>query len=261
MIKKLLLTASLFISSMQVMQAQNSLVDQFKFDEGTILVGMAADYNTDRSYDKYNFFIRDLKSIENAKLSLELGYELDNKTTDQNHFMIYAIKDKKIVDQWLVNPRLYNVFHNGIAYSFDADKLANLAANFPLEYDVEVKQFKSQKEYAKAKKLLDMDPKVYLLYDPIFDYEGYFEVSLKKDETLNSAKEGEAYLRNLANAITKKPVYITYALNEQNIKDQSQMTMIVAGPEDLYKKLKVEGHTKSEWKPEVFEATIVRTKL
>ncbi|MBS7331973.1 hypothetical protein [Faecalibacter bovis] len=260
MIRRLLLATSLFVSSINIVQAQQTLIDKVNFDEKTILVGMAADYNTDKSYEKYNFFINDAKSISGIKLNLEHGYELENKVTDSNHFMIYAIKDRKIVDQWLVNPRLYNVFNNGIAYSFDADKLENIAKQFPFEYEIELKTFKSEKEYLKAKKAIDLDQKVFLLYEPVFDYEGTFEVSIKKDETFKTPADAETYLRDLVKPTTKKNVIITYALNEKNLKDPSQMTMIVAGPEEVYKKIKIVGHEKSEWKPEIFEATVVRKK-
>lgn len=260
MIKRFLLTASLILSSVNSVQAQQTIIDKVTFDDKTILVGMAADYNSDKSYEKYNFFIKDVKSIQGIKLNLEHGYELENKVTDANHFMIYAIKDRKIVDQWLVNPRLYNVFNNGIAYSFDADKLENIAKQFPFEYEIELKTFKSQKEYLKAKKAIDIDQNIFLLYEPVFDYEGTFEVSIKKDDKMKTASDAETFLRALVKPTTKKNVVITYALNEKNIKDPSQMTMIIAGPEDVYKKIKLEGFEKSEWKPEVFEATIVRKK-
>ena len=260
MIKRFLLATSLFVSSITIVQAQQTILDKVNFDDKTILVGMAADYNTDKSYEKYNFFINDVKSINGIKLNLEHGYELDNKVTDANHFMIYAIKDRKIVDQWLVNPRLYNIFNNGIAYSFDADKLENIAKQFSFEYEIELKKFKSEKEYLKAKKIIDLDQKVFLLYEPVFDYEGTFEVSIKKDEKFKNATDAEAFLRELTKSTTKKNVVITYALNEKNLMDQSQMTMIIAGPEDVYNKIKLVGYEKSEWKPEVFEATIVRKK-
>lgn len=260
MIKRFLLATSLFISSINIAQAQQTIIDNVTFDDNTILVGMAADYNSDKSYEKYNFFINDVKSINGVKLNLEHGYELDNKVTDANHFMIYAIKNRKVVDQWLVNPRLYNIFNNGIAYSFDADKLENIAKQFPFEYAIELKTFKTEKEYLKAKKAIELDQKVFLLYEPVFDYEGTFEVSIKKDEKYKTPAEAEAYLRELVKPTTKKNVIITYALNEKNLMDPSQMTMIIAGPEDVYKKIKIVGHEKSEWKPEIFEATLVRKK-
>jgi len=258
MIKHILLIASLGFSS--VVFSQQTLIDKVTFDSKTVLVGMANDYNTDKTYDQYNFFLDDASKIENIKLNLEYGYELNEKVTDSNHFMIYAIKDRKIIDQWLVNPKLYNVFHNGIAYSFDADKLQAIAEKHPLKFEVENKQYKNQKEFIKAKKELEKDTSIFLMYEPEFNYEGSFEISLKRTDEISDAQKAEEYLRNIASKITKKKVLISYALSEKNIMDPSQFTMIVAGDESIYSKFKVDDATISEWKPEINEAIIVKKK-
>ena len=259
MIKKLFLAASLLYTTVSFAQV-STLIDKVNFDQGTILVGMASDYNQDKTYDKYNFYIDNVQKINGIRLELEHGYELSNKVTDQNHFMIYAIKDRKIVDQWLVNPRLHNVFNNGIAYSYDADKLKRIAEKFPFEYEVERRTYQNEKEYKKNLKTLNLDSSIFLLYEPNFEFEGTFEVSIKKDEKFTNATEAEVYLRDLSKKLTKKNVVISYALNEENLRNPSQMTMIVAGPKVLFDKMNLEGHTKSEWKPEIFEAIIVRKK-
>lgn len=259
MIKKLFLAATLLCSTATFAQV-STIIDKVKFDNGTILVGMASDYNQDKTYDKYNFYIDNIQKIEGIKLELEHGYELSNKVTDQNHFMIYAIKDRKIIDQWLINPRLHNVFNNGIAYSYDADKLQRIAEKFPFEYEVERRNYTNEKEYKKNLKTLNADRSVFLLYEPNFEFDGTFEVSIKKDEKFKNATDAELHLRELAKKITKKNVVISYALNEKNLRDASQMTMIVAGPKDLYNKMELNGFEKTEWKSEIFEAIIVRKK-
>lgn len=256
MIKRFLIAAVCFVSSQSF--AQETIIDKLNFDDQTILVGMASDYNTDRTYDKYNFFIDNAAKLNAVKLNLEHGYELDNKVSDQNHFMIYAIKNKKIVDQWLVNPRLYNVFHEGIAYSFDADKLENIAKVNPLNFKAEKKEFKSQKEYAKVKKEMDKDSSIFLVYEPDFSFEGSYEVTLKKDDKIDSAKAAEEYLRNLLKTATKKNFVVSYALNEKNLMDRSQFTMVIAGPKDVYEKAKIPNAEKSEWTPDVYEAIFVK---
>lgn len=259
MIKRFLTAAVCLVSSQTF--AQETIIDKLNFDDQTILVGMASDYNTDKSYDKYNFFIDDATKLNAVKLNLEHGYELDNKVSDQNHFMIYAIKNKKIVDQWLVNPRLYNVFHEGIAYSFDADKLENIAKNYPLNFKVDKKTFKNQKEYSKVKKELDKDSSIFLVYEPDFSFEGSYEIVLKKDDKIDTAKAAEEYLRHILKAVTKKNFVVSYALNEKNLIDRSQFTMIVAGPKDIYEKAKIPNAEKGEWVPEVYEAIFVKKTL
>lgn len=259
MIKRILIAAVCFVSSQMI--AQQTIIDEVNFDDQTILVGMASDYNTDNSYEKFNFFIDDASKLNAVKLNLEHGYEIENKVTDQNHFMIYAIKNKKIIDQWLVNPRLYNVFHNGIAYSFDADKLENISKNHPLKFDVEKKQFKNQKEYTKLKKDIEKDSSIFLIYEPDFTFEGSYEISLKKDDKIATAKDAEEYLRGVLKNYTKKNFVVSYALSEKNILDRSQFTMIIAGPKDIYEKMKLDNAEKTSWVPDVYEAVYVKKKF
>jgi len=258
MIKKILLAATCIAST--VVSAQQTIIDKLNFDDKTILVGMASEYNTDSTYSKYNFYIDNANKLNNIRLNLEHGYELENKVTDQNHFMIYAIKDRKIIDQWLVNPRLYNVFHNGIAYSFDADKLENIAKGNPLNFSVEKMQYKNQKEYQKAKKEFDKNHAIFLMYEPNFTYEGGFEVSVKKSDQIKDAQQAENLVKSLIQPLTKKEVSVNYGLNEKNLLDRSQFSIYVASPKLVYDKFKLEGAEIGEWIPEVYEAIIVKKK-
>ena len=258
MIKKLLLVFTLFASMISF--AQQVIIDKLNLDDNSILVGLASDYNTDKSFDKYNFIIDNPSKLKDIKLNFEHGYELDNKVTDENHFMIYVIKDRKIIDQWLVNPKLYNVFYNGIAYSFDADKLEEIAAKYPLKVAYERQSFKNEKEYKKVKKELDKDDSILIMYEPSFVFEGDFEVSLPKDETITSVEKAEEYINNLVKALTKKEYSVSYALNEKNLMDRSQFTIVVSGPKAVYDKIKLEKGEKGEWIPEVYEAFIAKKK-
>lgn len=257
---KIIALIASFGLSFTFLNAQQSLVDKVKFEPGTILVGMASEYNSDNEFDKYNFFVDDATRFNEAKLNLEYGYELSSKVTDQNHFMIYAIKDRKIIDQWLVNPRIYNVFHNGIAYSFNADQLQVLAEKNPLNIEIIKKTFANEKDFNRYKKEIQNDRSIFLVYEPNFTYEGYFEVEFQKNEEINEPIQAEDYLRNLVKGITKKNVNISYALNEKNLTNPKQITMIVFGTEELYKKIKLEKGVKGGWNPDVYEAVMVKKK-
>ena len=254
--KKILLAVTLLTSVFTL--AQQAIIDNIKFDNETILVGMASDYNVDKAYDKYNFLIDNSTKLDKVKLYLEHGYELNNKVADENHFMIYAIKNKKIVDQWLVNPKYYNVFYNGEAYSFDADKLEEIAKNYPLDVRIEKKIFKDEKEYKKAKKLFDKNEFIILMYEPSFVFEGSFEISVKKNDKITNAQEAEKYVSDLVTNITKKKTSISYALNEQNLMDRSQFSFVVSGPKAVFDKLNSAGVEKGSWIPEIYEAIIIK---
>jgi len=256
MMKKILFTA-VFLTSV-ISFSQQTIIENVKFDDNTILVGMASDYNTDKTYDQLNFILDEPHELKDVQLNLEHGYELNTKLTDENHFMIYAIKDRKIVNQWLVNPKLYNVFYNGVAYSFDADKLKEIAEKYPLKVLINRQSFKNEKEYKKIKKELDKDQSILLVYEPSFMYEGSYELSLKKDDKITNVEQAEAYVKDLVAPLTKKEVLVSYILNEKNLMDRSQITLSVAGPKIVYDKLKTDLGEKGEWIPEVYEAIIVK---
>lgn len=259
MIRKFLWAATLLFSSMSWAQVQ-TLVDDLKLDQQTILVGMASDYNKDKTYEKYNFIISDYTKIDGMKSHLEHGYALTQKVTDENHFMIYAVQDQKVVDQWLINPRLYNVFHNGEAYSFNVDQLDYIAEHYPLKYEVIQQKYKNEKEFLKAKKAMRHDVSIFIAQEPEFLVEGSFEVTFQKDEQFKTPQDVETYLQSLVKGLTKKQFFVSYALNEINFTNPSQMTMLVAGPEEVFKKIKLEKATKGEWVPQVYEATYFKKK-
>ena len=133
MIKQILLTATITLSSFTTAQV-TSMINDKNVDQTTKVYGMASLNDTQKMYDKYNFILENSAAIQQVKPLLEYGYQTDNMQAQENGMMIYMVKDKKIVDQWLVNPAFYNVFHDGAAFSYNADQLSTLAEKHPLIY-------------------------------------------------------------------------------------------------------------------------------
>ena len=257
MIKQLLLTATIGFSTFATAQI-TSMINDKNVDQQTKVYGMAPLADETKMYEKFNFMLENNEATQFAQPLLEYGYQSSNMQAQENGVMVYMVKDKKIVDQWLVNPRYYNVFHDGIAYSFDADKLSVIAQKHPLLYKEEKKQFKNEKEYKKVRASSFSDPYNLIITEPDFTFEGYFEVEFPKNEQFQTPESVEAYLKPMIEKITKKKFEVNYALSEKNILDRSQFTMNIIGEENVFKKLKLENVKKGDWQTFDFDAIIYR---
>lgn len=257
MIKQLLLTITIACSSFATAQV-TSMIDAKNVDASTKVYGMASLSDEAKTYNKYNFSLENSTAIQFAKPLLEYGYQSSNMQAQDNGFMVYMVKDKKIVDQWLINPIFYNVFRDGVAYTYDADKLAVIADKYPLIFSEDKRQFKTEKEYQKQRQALFADPYNLIIDEPDFTYEGYFEVQFPKNEQFKNVEAVDAYLRPIVEKLTKKKFNVSYSLSEKNIMDRNQFTMTIASEENVYKKIKLDNLQKGNWQSFTYEATIYR---
>lgn len=257
MIKQILLTATIALSNVATAQVTSMINDQ-NVDASTKVYGMAPLNDESKAYEKFNFMLENSAAFQLAKPLLEYGYQSSTFQAQENGLMIYMVKDKKIVDQWLVNPALYNTFHDGIPYSYDADKLAVLAEKYPLIYKEEKRQYKNEKEYQKQRPALFADPYNLIVTEPDFTYEGYFEVQFPVNEQFKTPENAIEYLKPIVEKSTKKKFDINYSLSEKNILDRTQFTMTVAGEENIYKKIKLDQLQKGDWQSLSYEAVILR---
>lgn len=257
MIKQILLTATIALSNIAMAQV-TSMINDKNVDASTKVYGMAPLSDATKAYEKYNFMLENSGDIQFAKPLLEYGYQSSNFQAQENGLMIYMVKDKKIVDQWLVNPAFYNTFHDGIPYSYDADKLAVLANKFSLIYKEEKRQYKNEKEYQKQRQALFADPYNLIITEPDFTYEGYFDVQFPQNEQFKNPEAVIAYLKPMVEKLTKKKFDINYSISEKNILDRTQFTVTVAGEENIYKKIKLENVQKGDWQSLSYEAVIFR---
>ncbi|GEM51696.1 hypothetical protein EB1_14860 [Empedobacter brevis NBRC 14943 = ATCC 43319] len=257
MIKQILLTATVILSNFATAQV-TSMINEKNVDASTKVYGMAPLSDATKAYEKFNFILENSAAIQFAKPLLEYGYQSSNFQAQENGLMIYMVKDKKIIDQWLVNPVFYNTFHDGTPYSYDADKLALIAEKYPLIYKEEKRQYKNEKEYQKQRQALFSDPYNLIVTEPDFTYEGYFEVQFPQNEQFKNPEAAMAYLKPLVDKLTKKKYDINYSLSEKNILDRTQFTMTIAGEENIYKKIKLDHLQKGDWQSLSYEASIFR---
>lgn len=257
MFKQLLLTASLAYSTFSFAQV-TSMVNDKNSDASTKVYGMAFLTDETKAYEKYNFTLENEGAVNFAKPLLEYGFQASNAQAEENGVMIYIVKDKKIVDQWLVNPSFYNVFHDGVPYSFNADNLAVIAEKHPLIYKEEKRLYKNEKDYKKQKEAIFRDPYNLIVAEPDFTYEGYFEIEFPKNEQFQNQQAIDAYLRPLIEKISKKKFDINYALSEKNILNRNQFTMTIVSEENVYKKLKLDNLVIGAWQALPYEAIIYR---
>lgn len=257
MIKQILLTATVVLANFATAQV-TSMINDKNVDASTKVYGMAPLSDETKAYEKFNFMLENAAAIQLGKPILEYGYQSSTFQAQDNGVMIYMVKDKKIVDQWLVNPAFYNVFHDGIPYSYDTDKLAVLADKYPLIYKEEKRQYKTEKEYQKQRPALFADPYNLIITEPDFTYEGYFDVQFPQNEQFKNSEAAIAYLKPVVEKLTKKKFDINYTITEKNILDRTQFTITVAGEENIYKKIKLDNLQKGDWQSLSYEASIFR---
>lgn len=258
MIKQIALGFFIAISSFSNAQV-TSMINKENTDSSTKVYGFSSLNDKTKAYEKYNFLLENTTAVEFSKPLLEYGYQSSNMQAQENGVMIYMVKDKKIVDQWFINPAFYNVFHDGIAYSYDADKLGVIAEKYPLLYKEDKRTFVSEKEYKKQRDNFFKDPYNLIITEPDFTYQGYFDIQFPKNEQFKTVEDVQNYLKPIVEKLTKNKFDISYAITEKNILDRNQFTLSVAGDENIYKKIKLQPElTKGGWIPTVYEATIYR---
>lgn len=257
MFKQLLLTTALTFSTFSLAQV-TSMINDKNSDASTKVYGMSFLTDATKANEKYNFILENETAIKFAKPLLEYGFQASSAQAEESGFMVYVVKDKKIVDQWLVNPSFYNVFHDGVPYSFNPDNLAVIADKYPLIYKEEKRVYKNEKDYKKQRDALFRDPYNLIITEPDFVYEGYFEIQFPKNEQFQNSQAIDAYLRPLIEKISKKKFEINYALSEKNILDRNQFTMTILSEENVYKKLKLDNLEKGAWQLLPYEAYIYR---
>lgn len=231
----------------------NLLFDTSKIDATTKLIGRYPQYDKEKTYKYLNFIIEDPATIKKVLATLTLGDEGQNTIQDPD-FRIALVQDYDEVKSWTINPALNSAMYNGHTYAFNIDKIKELAKTYPFDYTFDKVPFESKAEYVNYLNA-EKEKKNFLFdYAPSFKYDGSFEVQFPRNKKFSSPKAISDYLTPLIEKIVANGEYrISYILNEKNLKDQTQFTMTITGPEKLYETLQLQELKKQEWTPTVEE--------
>lgn len=229
--------------------------DSLRVDSNTKLIGTYSEYDPNHTYDHYNFVIDDSLEIVNFIKHFRYGKEVNN-IVEQNEFTIRIIKNYSQVSLFSISPAFNSIRIDGHSYKFDFKNLKSVSEMFPFKYKIEKKVFRSMDEYQRYFDLQIKDKMFLFKLEPYFSDKGNFEIEFPRNSKFSSPKAISEYIKPFIEKIVLNgDYYISYALNEKNMNDQSQFTMTITGRKELFDKLKVDNLENINWSAPRKEST------
>jgi len=250
--KILKLTIVLFIVFGLNVFAQNEkpkLHDILKVNDSTRIIGIYPHFDKNQTFKDLNFIIENPTEIKKVIQNFELGDELPN-SLDNPNFRVLVVQNFKDVNSWIVSPYSKKVLTKGHTYTFDIEKIKKLHEKYPLNYKFEKVSFKNNNEFSSYLLKQKQNPKFLFSYNPIFKYEGSFELQFPKNEKFSSPKSISQYIRPMIEKIANPDDFsISYKASEYNLKNADQFTMTITGSKQIFDNLKVDELIKKTWSP------------
>jgi hypothetical protein len=230
--------------------------ENLNLNENMRLIGMYPHYDDDRTFEKYNFIIEDIKTLDSITKIIIKGKEISNQSS-RNEFTIRLFDGNKKLQTWSFNPKHSYIRTDGKSYEFDANQILDLTKKFGFKYTYRKKHFSSQKEFDKEYSKLKVDNNFLFVYKPDFRYEGTFEVKYPKTEKLKHPKAISQYLRSKIGEIRNDNEYrVYYVFNDYNRKNSNQFTMTIESDSGLFKSFNDNNGEIKNWKANEYTATI-----
>lgn len=230
--------------------AQNEkpkLYDILKVNDSTRIIGIYPHFDKDQTFRDLNFIIENPAEIKKVIQSFEVGDEIAN-SFDNPNFRVLVVQNFKDVNSWIVSPYSKNVLTKGHTYTFDIEKIKKLHKKYPLNYKFEKASFKNLQEFALYLLKQKQNPAFLFSYNPIFKYEGSFELQFPKNEKFSSPKSISQYIRPMIEKIANPEDFsISFKASEYNLKNADQFTMTITGPKQIFETLKVGELINKNW--------------
>ncbi|MBW7675879.1 hypothetical protein [Chryseobacterium chendengshani] len=255
---KFKLTFAIFLFVFSQIFSQTKLFESIKNEnpDSLKIIGMYYNWDENKIYEKYNFYITDKKTIDSL-ISNIYYHESTKNIFEHNNFSIIVTKNNQILDRWSVSPKFENINIKGQSHKFDISILGKLAKKFPFKYNWYKQEFKNREDFEKFYSSKINEKSTLFIYKPNFIYDGSFEIQFSKNETFIHPKAIDEYLRPKLEKIAKDEKFsISYILTEFNMKNRDQYTMTVSGSKNLFNKLKEKQGIKGNWTPTKLEAQI-----
>ncbi|HTB99796.1 MAG TPA: hypothetical protein VK705_03870 [Ferruginibacter sp.] len=245
---KHILTAVIVFLSFCSYGQKIAILKSYKLDSSYSLVGLNPGYEKGTLYKNFCFIIDQPSDL--LKTQKEWVFEKKlNGVFDMNGFSIYLVKNKSIVNTWVVSPSYNDIATNASSFVFDTTILTDLAMSSPLLYRSRIDTFRSIDDFKAFKMRSKLDSSFIFLFKPDIDYEGSFQVKIKKTTQINSPKKATEKLDKLLNAIDKNGYDISYELSAENINDPSQITLTIESKKYLYDNFSDQNFIKGSWVP------------
>jgi hypothetical protein len=236
----------------------NLFLDGITISHSMKLIGMYPYYDSDKTFQNYNFYIENYDDIISASKRIKLGENISNLAT-RNEFNIRLIDNGKIIKTWSINPQYSYIRTEGKTYKFDINQLKALSKKHGFNYSVEKRDFKNKREFDEFFKVISKEDSYLFMYKPNFKFEGKFDVKFPKSSEFIHPKAITKYLESKLEKISLKESFrVFYVLTEYNRNNRNQFTMTIESNYNLFSKFEDKNGIKKEWIPEVYSATIFR---
>ena len=237
--------------------SQESLIlENIELNQNMRIIGMYPHYDKEKTFEKYNFLIEDLKILDSVSKILTKGKEVKNQFT-KNEFSIRLFEGNNKLKTWSFNPKYSYIRIDGKSYEFNANQILSLAKSYQLKYSFNKINFNSKNKFEKEYEKLKLNKNLLFVYKPNFKYAGKFEVKFLKSRKFKHPKAITKYLKKYINRSRKENEYrIYYVLTEYNNKNRNQYTMTVESDLDLFENFKIKKGEKEKWKSNEYTSTI-----
>jgi len=253
---KVLITLILYLMFYNSFSQESLVFGNIEFNENMRLIGMYPHYDKDKTFEKYNFIIEDLKELDSISKFIQKGKYVMNQVTE-NEFVIRLFEGDKIIQTWSLGPKYSYIRTNKKSYEFFTIQILDLAKKYGFKYKYFKKSYKDKIQFDKDYKIMKSDSNFLFVYKPNFKFAGSFEVKFYKSEEFNNPKAIYHYLIKKIGKLKKEEVYhIYFAASDYNRKNRNQYTMTIESDFELYEWFNDNNGEKKEWILNDFSATI-----
>lgn len=237
--------------------AQKSLVfENMDLNQNMRLIGMYPHYDENKTYENYNFIIKDFKALDSISKIITKGKEVMNQHT-RNEFSIRLFDGEKKLRTWSFNPKYNYIRTDGKSYEFDASQILELTKTFGFKYSFSKKPYQNKEHFEKDYNIIKTDPNLLFVYKPNFKFDGTFEVKFVKSGKFKHPKAISKYLTKRIGKIKDDKEYrVYYKANEFNRRNPNQYTMTIESDFELFQWFNDKNGEKKEWIPKEYSATV-----
>ncbi|MBQ4818613.1 hypothetical protein [Aquimarina sp. MMG016] len=253
---KITLTILFFFLSINSFSQKKIVFEKLNLSDNIRLIGMYPHYDEEKTFEKYNFILEDLRTIDSISKIIVKGKEVKNQAT-RNEFHIRLLEGDKIINVWSFNPQYSYIRTESKSYEFNAEQILNIAQKFGFKYTFSKKNYSSPEQFDEDYKKLRTDEKLLFVYKPNFKFEGVFNIKFPKTKKFKHPKAISEYIRKkILNGRKPSEYRLYYTANEFNIKNKDQFTMTIESDYGLFENFEEKKAEKGIWTKKNYTATI-----
>lgn len=240
---------------------EKKMFEDIQITDSMVLIGIYPEADKDKTYEKYDFLISDVKILDSLSNVITYGEVVPNFFEWQG-ISILLLKNNEIVKRWSVSPKYNNILFNGIYYKFNIDILKKISNKHHFYYDSFKKEFKTKNEFELFYNEIMKDKTFIFMYKPIFDYDGTFDLHFTNKNEFHSPKEISDYIKPKLDEIANKEKFIVmYDPSHNKMGNPDGYKMTIKCKYEIFTKFKDDKSIKKEWVPDKYIAYIFKKQL